>query len=255
MQAKRRLLMLMLCLPVTLAAAAEEDLSPPAPPEPPVPVRAVIELFTSQGCSSCPPADALLKTLSERKDIIALTLPVDYWDYIGWKDTLASSRNTERQRAYADAFGSGPIYTPQVVVNGAAQALGSDANEIRAAIDATYMATASRRVPVNFWNYGNNVIIETGAAPPGSEVKDATIWMAVVEKSVSVSVKSGENAGKTLTYTNVVHELTPIGLWNGRPSTIRLAMASVMRPEIEALIVLIQEANAGPIIGAARLER
>lgn len=217
------------------------------------PPRAVIELFTSQGCADCPAADALLKTFLKKDDIIALTLPVDYWDYLGWKDTLAGPRNAERQRAYVERFGTGTVFTPQAVINGSMEVLGSDEAEIDRAIRATETVLSSSRIPVHFWHFGNTIIIETGGAPSGSEPREATIWLAVVQKSVSVSVKGGENAGKTLTYHNVVREFTPVGVWNGRPATIRLARAAIMRPETEDLIVLIQEASTGPIIGAARM--
>jgi hypothetical protein len=233
-----------------LAQSETTDTSPTQPPAPP---RAVIEMFTSQGCSDCPAADLLLKRYLDQKNVIGLSLPVDYWDYLGWKDTLAGARNAERQREYAKRFDTGTVYTPQAVVNGAAEVLGSSQSEIDRALSATETALGSSRVPVHFWHYGTNIIIETGAAAPGSEPKEATIWLAVVQKSVDVAVKGGENNGKTLTYYNVVRELTPVGLWNGRPATIRLARAAIMRPESEDLIVLIQEANAGPIIGAARL--
>lgn len=217
------------------------------------PPRAVIELFTSQGCADCPAADALLKTFVDREDMVALTLPVDYWDYLGWKDTLAGPRNAERQRAYVERFGTGTVFTPQAVVNGTMEVLGSDANEIDRAIRATETALSSSRIPVLFWHFGNTIIIETGGAAPDAEPREATIWLAVVQRKVNVPIKTGENAGKTLTYYNVVRELTPVGVWNGRPATIRLARAAIMRPETEDLIVLIQEANTGPIIGAARL--
>lgn len=217
------------------------------------PPRAVIELFTSQGCADCPAADALLKTFIKRDDVIALTLPVDYWDYLGWKDTLAGTRNAERQRAYVERFGSGTVFTPQVVVNGSMEVLGSDAAEIDRAIRATETALSSSRIPVHFWHFGNTIIIEMGGAPSTEQPREATIWLAVVQKSVDVDVKRGENAGKTLTYHNVVRELTPVGVWNGRPATIRLSRAAIMRPETEDLIVLIQEASTGPIIGAAHM--
>lgn len=217
------------------------------------PPRAVIELFTSQGCADCPAADALLKTFVDRDDMVALTLPVDYWDYLGWKDTLAGPRNAERQRAYVERFGIGTVFTPQAVINGAMEVLGSDANEIDRAIRTTEATLSKSRVPVVFWHFGNTIIIETGGAPPNSEPNEATIWLAVVQRKVSVPVKGGENSGKTLTYYNVVRELTPVGVWNGRPATIRLARAAIMRPDTEDLIVLIQEANTGPIIGAARM--
>jgi hypothetical protein len=214
--------------------------------------RAVIEMYTSQGCSDCPAADALLKDYLDKKNIVGLTLPVDYWDYLGWKDTLAGARNSERQREYAERFGIGTVYTPQAIVNGAAEVIGSSESEIERAISATETALSIARVPVHFWHYGNTVIIEAGAAPNDANPKEATIWLAVVQKSVEVAVKGGENKGKTLTYYNVVRELTPVGVWNGRPTTIRLARADIMRAD-EDLVVLIQESRSGPIIGAARL--
>lgn len=233
--------------------ALAETPTPSATAQPAGPPRAVIEMYTSQGCSDCPAADTLLKQYLDRKNIVGLTLPVDYWDYLGWKDTLAGSRNAARQREYAERFGIGTVYTPQAVVNGAAEVMGSSESEIDRAINATETALASSRVPVHFWHYGNSVIIETGGAVNASDPKEATIWLAVVQKSVQVAIKGGENKGKTLTYYNVVRELTPVGIWNGRPTTIRLARADIMRPETEELIVLIQEAGTGPIIGAARL--
>jgi hypothetical protein len=217
------------------------------------PPRAVIELYTSQGCPDCPEADALLKQYADKKDIVALTLPVDYWDYLGWKDTLANPRNADRQREYAKRLDIGTVYTPQAVVNGASEVLGSSQSEIERAIAATNTAISNNHIPIRFWYYGNTIIIEVAGALPGSEPKEATIWLAVVQRRIEVPVKGGENAGKTLIYYNVVRELTPVGLWNGRPTTIRLARGAVMRPESEDLIVLIQEQNTGPIIGAARL--
>jgi hypothetical protein len=218
------------------------------------PVVAVIELFTSQGCSSCPPADALLKDIAaSHKDVMALSLPVDIWDYIGWKDTLASAKNSERQRAYSRLLGSGPVYTPQVVINGVAQAIGSDSREIDAAMEKAKAAVGSKHVPVRLWPHRNSVIIEMGDAPSNIEVKESTIWLAVVQKSVDVQVQRGENEGSTLTYHNVVRELTPVGVWTGKAATIQLLRSAFMRPDIEDIIVLIQEADYGPIIGAAWL--
>ena len=244
-----------LMLVPALAGAQGPDPAPAPPTGVPAapPPRAVIELFTSQGCSDCPAADALLRQFIERKDIVGLSLPVDYWDYLGWKDTLAGPRNAERQRAYAEHFGTGTVYTPQAVVNGAIEVLGSSESEIERAIRATETALASRRVPVHFWYFGSTIVIEAGAAAADSEPAEATIWLAVVQKRVEVEVKDGENAGKTLSFYNVVRELTPVGVWNGRPATIRLARAAIMRPETEDLIVLVQEGSTGPIIGAARL--
>ncbi len=251
MRLRRLLALLVLWFPVS--AQAQTALSLPDAGDTAPPIRAVIELFTSQGCSSCPPADALLKDYADDNDVLAISLPVDYWDYLGWKDTFATPGNTQRQRAYAKAFGIGPVYTPQAVINGMAQALGSSKKDIDDAIEQTAAAIDKRRVTVRFLREPNSIIIATSGAPDGVEVKDATIWLAVVQKSGSVPIKRGENSGKQLTYTNVVRQLTPVGLWNGKPMTIQLAQTAIMRPETEDLIVFIQEADAGPIIGAGRL--
>ncbi len=242
---------------ISSAISLAQNPSPTAEPPSQIPAasepRPVIEMFTSQGCSDCPAADALLKKFIDEKKVIGLSLPVDYWDYLGWKDTLAGPRNAERQREYAQRFGIGTVYTPQAIINGAAEVLGSSESEIQRALNATETALSSSRIPVHFWHYEGNIIIETGGVPPGSEPREATIWLGVVQRVVEVPVKGGENRGKTLTYYNVVRELTPVGIWNGRPTTIRLARAALMRPETEDLVVLIQESNSGPIIGAAML--
>ena len=242
-------------LAVSLAAVAQE--APPvakvaAPPAPqPVPIRAVVELFTSQGCSSCPPADALLQTYAKNPDVIALSFPVDYWDYLGWKDTLASPRNTERQRAYAKARGDGAIYTPQVVVNGMQHVNGTQKAAIDGAIEQTNKKLAAHRIPLWFWQEANALNIATGAVPADRPVKEATIWLGVVQTTASVAIKHGENASKELVYTNVVHELTPIGLWKGQTVRIEIPRAAVMLAETQKSVVLIQEGKGGPIIAAA----
>ena len=217
------------------------------------PLKGVVELFTSQGCSSCPAADALIKTLADDKDIIVLSLPVDYWDYLGWKDTLASARNTERRRASAPPRGDGAVYTPQVVVNGVNHVVGSNRREIEQAIERNWPTFSARQVPVRSWMQGGTFMIETGTPPPGSDMQEATIWLGVVQRSAEVPIGRGENAGRTVTYTNVVRELTPVGMWTGRPTLTRLATYAVMRPETESLVVLLQQGPAGPIIGGALL--
>lgn len=215
------------------------------------PVKSVVELFTSQGCSSCPPADALLKRYAERTDIVALSLPVDYWDYLGWKDTLASPRNTQRQRAYARARGDGEVYTPQVVVNGVAHTVGSNASRIDHALAESGAAFQARQVPVRVWHEGSALVVQAGEAPAGSDATEAIVWLAVVQKTVEVPVKRGENGGRTLTFYNVARELTPVGTWNGKSMAIRLARTALMRPETETCAVLLQKGEGGPIIGAA----
>jgi hypothetical protein len=238
---------------VTGAGRAETTVTPLGSPDEqePTPVRAVIELFTSQGCSSCPPADALLKTYAQDPSIIALSLPVDYWDYLGWKDTFASPRNSDRQRSYAKARGDGAIYTPQVVVNGVAHANGSSRSEIEGAIDATTKAAALQQVPIRFWQERNTMNIAVGAAEPAREVREATIWLGVVQTAGIVDIKRGENSGKNIVYTNVVRDLTPIGLWKGQALKIQIPRGAVMLAETQKSVVLIQEGRSGPIVGAA----
>lgn len=218
-----------------------------------VPVSAVLELFTSQGCSSCPPADKLLETYANRRDVMALSLPVDYWDYLGWKDTLASTKNSERQRGYAKSRGDGAVYTPQMVVNGAGHAVGSDRSQIERQIARTAMAFAEKRVPMRFWRTSSMIIIEAASGGDGGKVKEATIWLAPVADVVEVEIQRGENHGKTLRYYNVVKELTPIGVWTGKAMRIQLAAQPFIKPGNMRYAVLMQEGTTGPIIGAAWL--
>ncbi|MFN0218355.1 MAG: DUF1223 domain-containing protein [Hyphomicrobium sp.] len=234
-----------------LAPARAEVESPIPEADDPTPIRAVLELFTSQGCSSCPPADKLLQSFANDPSIIALSMPVDYWDYLGWKDTFASPRNSERQRSYAKARGDGAIYTPQVVVNGAVHVNGGRKSEIDSAIDATTRDSARARVPVRLWQERNTLNIATGVQSSGKAVREATIWLGVVQSAGNVDIKKGENAGETITYTNIVRELTPIGLWKGQPQRIQIPRGAVMLPETQKSVVLIQEGRAGSILGAA----
>ena len=216
------------------------------------PHKTVVELFTSQGCSSCPAADALLRRLAERDDTIALSLSVDYWDYLGWKDTLANPKFTERQRAYARARGDGAIYTPQLVVNGVVHVNGSDEGQIARAIDRTERTLSF--VPVRLHEEEGKLIVEAGGLPRGVAGKDATIWLAVVAGSVEVPIQRGENQGRTITYYNVVRDLMPVGKWSGRPVTLELARAGLTRPGAESCAVLLQQGHTGPIIGAALMK-
>ena len=217
----------------------------------PVTVSAVIELFTSQGCSSCPPADRLLQSYAKRQDVMALSYPVDYWDYLGWKDTLASEKNSERQRGYAKTRGDGSVYTPQAVINGVAHAVGSDRSEIEKQIAKTALKFAAKRVPIRFWRTSNMIIVETASAPAGLQVKEATIWLAPVREDVEVEIEHGENHGKSLKYCNVVHELMPIGVWTGQAMRIQLAARPFLRPGNTRYAVLMQEGTTGAILGAA----
>jgi hypothetical protein len=211
----------------------------------------VVELYTSQGCSSCPPADALLESYAKRPDILALTLPVDYWDYLGWKDTFGNPKHTERQRLYARARGDGQIYTPQVVVNGLAHANGSAGRAIDAALMLTEGDIRANRVPLRLWTERDTIVIETGPALPTATVREAIVWLAVVQTSADVEIGRGENRGRRVTYTNVVRELTPVGTWNGQPMRITLTRSALMRKDLDRVAVIVQHGKAGPVVGAA----
>lgn len=216
-------------------------------------VRAVVELFTSQGCSSCPPADKLLKTFVDRPDVMALTLPVDYWDYLGWKDTFASPRFSERQRTYAKTRGDGAVYTPQAVINGRGHAVGFKKRLIDKAIMA-FGKLAPLDLPVSVRSENNKLIIEVGKANVGAGAASATVWLAVVQKNGTVKIVRGENRGRKLEYFNIVRQITPVGMWSGEAERFELDIKSVSWPKMDACAVLVQDGIGGPIIGAAWLD-
>jgi hypothetical protein len=203
----------------------------------------VVELFTSQGCNSCPPADALLAELSQREDIVALSLHVDYWDYLGWHDTFASRATSDRQHAYARSLGERRVYTPQAVVGGRFHAVGSD----RAAVEALIAeARATPAMPLD---------ITPGPAlrlPERRGIEPATVWIVGLDALREVPVARGENAGRTLVYRNVVREIRKLGEWRGQPMTLPLPDDLAGR---DGRIVLVQSGVAGPILGCRRLGR
>jgi hypothetical protein len=217
--------------------------------------KAVVELYTSQGCSSCPAADAFLGRLAERDDLIAISLSVDYWDYLGWKDTLANTKFSERQKAYAKVLGNGMVYTPQMVVNGAVHVNGADERKILAAIEKTTKGDGGPRVPVRLSSVDGKLVVEVGAAAQDSAAKEATLWLAVISPSVEVPITRGENKGKTITYSNVVRDLMPIGTWNGKPMTVQLQRHSIMSQGASRCAVLVQQGRAGPIVGASLIKQ
>lgn len=213
------------------------------------PTRAVVELFTSQGCSSCPPADARLAELSRRPDVIALTLPVDYWDYLGWRDTLAKPDFSARQRGYAHIRGDRAVFTPQMVVNGIKACVGSDLAAIEHAIAN---ATGDRpalpvAVRASATDGTMRVEVEGGAAGP------AGIWLLPVVRSREVTIAKGENRGRAVTYVNVVRGVIRIGEWSG--GTVRVE-APLPPGEADGFVVLVQATRGvkpAEIMGAARV--
>jgi hypothetical protein len=175
----------------------------------------VLELFTSQGCSSCPPADALLGEYAKRGDVVALSFPVNYWDHLGWRDTLAKDAYNKRQRNYAEARGDREIYTPQLIVNGLAHAVGSQKASIEAALAKTAAQLHAIWVPVSLTCSKGVVQLDAGGAPEGSAHRAGTLWLAIYSRTVNVEIKRGENTGRQIAYTNVVRQLLPAGKWSG----------------------------------------
>lgn len=210
----------------------------------------VLELFTSQGCSSCPPADALLGDFVNRDGVIALSLPVDYWNYLGWEDTLAKHAHTERQRAYALARGDAEVYTPQMVVGGYLHAVGSD----RAAIEAAILEAQSQpQVSVAIATYGSSVQIEVAAATAGGPTW-GTVWVVLYDSQETVAIARGENAGRTVTYRNVVIDMHRLTMWRGEALRVELPVAEMREAQADGCVILIQEERngiPGPIVGAA----
>jgi len=215
--------------------------------------RAVLELFTSQGCTSCPPADAILGEYAGKSDIIALSFPVDYWDYLGWKDTLASHENTQRQKGYSEARGDRQVYTPQIVVNGATHVVGSNRTDIEAAL----AASAPLPVAITMEPGTDSTMVTVGASPsPGK--RKGTIWLALYDDPITVPIERGENTGKTVTYHNVVRKLRPIAMWKGKEVTVELPKSELDQAEVSRCAVILQTEHddglPGPILGAATID-
>jgi hypothetical protein len=215
--------------------------------------KVVLELFTSQGCSSCPPADALLESYTRRDDVIALSVPVDYWDRLGWKDTFASREHTKRQRDYASARGDGQIYTPQVVVGGKFHVVGSSHSAIDGAIAAAKAGLKDSRVSLTIRFDDDALVVQVGGGTAGAAISNARVLLAVVQDAGTVSIRRGENADRTVTYHNIVRALRTIGAWAGTTSTLRVAKSEFSVPGAQSLVVLLQNGTGGPIINAAQI--
>lgn len=214
--------------------------------------RAVLELFTSQGCSSCPPADKLLGELAGDPSVVALSLPIDYWDYLGWKDTLASPADSARQRAYSRVRGDSQVYTPQIVVNGATHVLGSDQAAVDRAIMQTDQKAGVMSVPVSMTLAGNGVNVKVESAESGHSAGE--VWLCPLAKAVPVEIGRGENHGRTITYHNVVRRWLKLGDWTGAASTFMVPMSEIRAEGVDAAAVLVQEGSRekpGIILGAA----
>jgi hypothetical protein len=216
--------------------------------------RAVVELFTSQGCSSCPPADRIIGELANDPSVIALSMPIDYWDYLGWKDTLADSRFSARQKAYSQMRGDREVYTPQVIVNGSAHVIGSDRAGIERAMGDTRKIDGVMSVPVSMTFAGKQVNVSVAASSKGPAAAHGEVWICAISKAVPISIGRGENSGRQITYYNVVRNLLKVGDWNGSPGSWTVPLENISREGVDAAVVYVQDGNRdkpGPMLGAA----
>ncbi|MRX38480.1 DUF1223 domain-containing protein [Flavobacterium sp. LC2016-23] len=215
---------------------------------------AVLELFTSEGCSSCPPADELLgKIQNENKDgqVYVLSYHVDYWDRQGWKDIFSNQEYTRRQYDYAKWLGKEPIYTPQVVVNGKKDYIGSDEVTVRNAISSALSKPATAEVTLKTTTVNNKLNVHYSV---NGISKNSRLLLAVVQKSAKSNVKRGENANRVLSHYQIVKELHSVALKNnGNGSTIVAAPKDFIAKDFE-VIGFVQDTNSGAILGAARAE-
>ena len=228
-----------------MAANLLVALTPGAGRAQPAPV--VVELFTSQGCTSCPPADALLTELAAKPGVIALALHVDYWDYLGWPDSFASPAFSARQKAYALAFGKRSIFTPQVVVQGREPMIGHDAERIHARIDAH----AREDAPVDLTLEMADDILSIALAPRRGPVGPVEVVLVRFTPASEVSIEAGGNAGQEIRYTNVVYGGATVASWDGREPV-------AFQVEIDGLgeadgAVIVQRGHVGPVMSAALL--
>ncbi len=214
--------------------------------------RAVLELFTSQGCSSCPPADKLLGEFSKDPTLIPLTLAIDTWDYLGWKDTLALAGHGVRQRAYSHMRGDREVYTPQAVVNGSVQALGSDRAAIERAIAQSRKNPETLSLPLALTVANGRLTVTAPSAKTGDA--DAEVWLCPLTKTVEVAIGRGENSGHSITYHNVVRRWTKLGVWDGKAASWSIPVADFKTAGVDAAAVMLQRgsrADPGPMLGAA----
>ncbi len=227
----------------------------PAPAEGRMPV--IVELFTSEGCSSCPPADALLSRFTKTQpvagaDVIALGEHVDYWDHGGWADRFSSPRFSARQSDYSRAFRKDTVYTPQMIVDGQTQFVGSDEDEARAAIAR---AARQSKAQVSLARAGDTLSVRVDHLPASAKNDPAEVLLAITEGGLSSSVGGGENAGRRLGHSAVVRQLTPLGMVSGNVFTASSPVnpPSVWRRENLSAVVFVQERGSRRIIGAAEV--
>lgn len=207
----------------------------------------LIELFTSQGCSSCPAADKLAGELVKDPNNIVLSFNVDYWDYLGWRDTLAKPEYSQRQYDYAKARGDGAVYTPQMVVNGSTHVVGSNKREVSEHIDQGRGQKLIADVKLELTKKSISVEI-----PAATFSGDATLWLMAVEQQVKQKIERGENAGRDIVYVNVVRNLVPAAMWKGEYYKGSWMRDAVVTKSATQVIAVLQNNKVGSVLGLAR---
>lgn len=210
----------------------------------------VVELFTSQGCSSCPPADKALSKLIEEGKVIALSYHVDYWDYLGWKDTLSSKASTTRQYRYADSLKRRGVYTPQAIINGRDHLVGSNYDGIKARVSTFDATEKGLAVPLSISADGDELNISIGAG-----TGKANIVAVYFDNENIVDIKRGENTGKKIAYHHSVTDIQTIGMWDGKAQEIRLPASLIEKAKKGGCAILLQsfteDGTPSYILGAA----
>lgn len=214
--------------------------------------RGVIELFTSQGCSSCPPADRAFERLAQMSDVVALAYHVDYWNYIGWNDTLATPENTGRQYAYARSLGRSGVYTPQAILNGRDHLKGTDADEVALKLDRMRREGFGLSVPVSATRKSEELTITVGQGHGKADVV-----IVYFRRKEVVDVLKGENIGKEVAYWNSVTDVQTVGMWDGSELHLVLPAKVMAKDGNDGCAVLLQTSSAkgepSAILGATMI--
>jgi hypothetical protein len=227
--------------PVSDARAADTARSGPG--------LVVVEMYTSQSCSSCPPADAYLGELARRKDVLALSMHVDYWNALGWRDPFSRADITQRQKGYMGSLGTRYVSTPQAIVQGQAYAVGSDRQALPRLIDRAKAAKPGVQPRITMPR-PDRLTVSLPNAAPGTK---ATVWFVAFDDQHTARITGGENTGATVTYTNVVRDLRRVGTWDGTPRTFEVDISKDLKAGYGNCAILVQTAGIGPILGAVAM--
>jgi hypothetical protein len=189
-----------------------------------------------------------MQELKSARGVLAMSFHIDYWDYLGWRDTLGNSAYSDRQRGYAKSRGDADIYTPQMVIDGTSDFVGSDRSSVRAGISRARAAVPAFPVPLALSSNDGEFSIIAGAKDEGPQ---STLWLMGIAPAITVKITRGENAGREIVYYNVVRRVTPAGMWHGKAISLTLPMEGVMTSDSKACVALLQSGGIGPVIGAA----